>query len=252
MLAGRLQPRIEALVAAPGNWLVARSARSTRRPLIGRMGESRRSFEYRAAMLPHQRLAEVERDTRDLESARETSGLSMGYPAWNLLYYTALCGLRQSEDEVIVVETGTNRGFSTIVLAQALSDGGFRGVVETVDIDPAAVEIARANVAAAGLSDRVRFHVGDSLEFLRGFIARHAAVDFAFLDGSHEDAHVRAEFKILFPRLVTGRGIVYFDNTVAGGVARALSFIRHAYPGNLVEFRNCSWSPPGNAIWQSR
>jgi predicted O-methyltransferase YrrM len=175
----------------------------------------------------------------------------MGYPAWNLLYYAALCSLGgRGAGEVSVVETGTNRGFSTIVLAQALVDGGFDGVVETVDIDPEVVEIARANVAAAGLAERVRFHVGDSLARLREIVSRRERIDFAFLDGSHEDAHVRAEFAILHPTIVASRGIVYFDNTVSGGVARALDHIRHAYPGNLVEFRNCSWAPPGNAIWQ--
>lgn len=33
-------------------------------------------------------------------------------------------------------------------------------------------------------------------------------------------------------------------------MAKALRHIKAAYGGNLIEFLNCSWAPPGNAIWQ--
>jgi predicted O-methyltransferase YrrM len=148
------------------------------------------------------------------------------------------------------METGTNHGVSTIVLAQALKDAGRCGVVRTVDIDPGVVEIARANVARAGLSEYVEFHVEDSLKYLERLASEVSAIHFAFLDGNHEYDHVRKEFGIIHARVAACRGKVYFDNTTAGGVARALRYIRVAYGGNLIEFENCSWCPPGNAIWQ--
>jgi hypothetical protein len=62
--------------------------------------------------------------------------------------------------------------------------------------------------------------------------------------------HVAGEIEIVHPLVARGRGKIYFDNTMAGGVAEALRFLRRAYGGNVVEFENCSWRPPGNAIWQ--
>ena len=94
--------------------------------------------------------------------------------------------------------------------------------------------------------------VRQRLAFLRGLIGREGRINFAFLDVSHEYSHLIKEFSIIYHGVAACGGKVYFDNTVGDttGVARALYFIRHAYNGNMIEFRNCSWLPPGNAIWQ--
>jgi predicted O-methyltransferase YrrM len=206
-------------------------------------------FDYDRRLLVNEYLAEQEAATRDLESAISRTGFSLGYPAWNLLYYALLCSLPRSGGPV-VVETGTNRGFSTIVLAQALRDAGTPSVVRTVDIDPEVVQLAERNLARAGLSDLVRFSVQDSLAFLEALRGEVDRVDFALLDGDHSAEHVLAEFELLRPLVARCGGKVYFDNTSAGGVAEALRRIRAAYGGSLIEFANCSWAPPGNAIWQ--
>jgi predicted O-methyltransferase YrrM len=209
---------------------------------------SRRRFDYDRRLLVNAYLAEQDADSRDLRSAVARTGLSLGYPAWNLLYYTLLCSLPPSDP--VVVETGTNQGFSTIVMAQALIDAGAGGVVRTVDVDPAVVEAARANAERAGVAGRIRFHVGDSRDYLAGLAGEVDHVDFAFLDGDHRAEAVVAEFERLLPLVTARGGKVYFDNTSRGGVARALERIRAAHGGNLIEFPNCSWAPPGNAIWQ--
>lgn len=214
-----------------------------------RPGKNRRMFGYDRRLLVNEYLAEQEADTHDLESAIARTGFSLGYPAWNLLYYSLLCSLPRS-GQPVVVETGTNRGFSTIVLAQALRDAGLGSVVRTVDIDPEVVKLAEQNLARAGLSDLVRFSVGDSLEFLRSLRREVDRVDFALLDGAHDAEHVVAEFDLIQPLVASCGGKVYFDNTSAGGVAEALRRIRAAHGGNLIEFANCSWAPPGNVIWQ--
>jgi SAM-dependent methyltransferase len=208
---------------------------------------SRRSFAYDRRLLVNPYLARFEEASHDLPSAVSRTGLSIGYPAWNLLYYVLVCGL--SCDRPVLVETGTHLGFSTIVLAQALADAGVDGVVRTVDVDPAAVEVAREHARRAGVAERVRFAVGDSLPFLRDLAAEVDRVDFAFLDGDHDVARVLAEFALVHPLVAACGGRVYFDNTSSGGVAEALRRIRARYGGNLVEFANCSWAPPGNAVW---
>ena len=215
-----------------------------------REGTVRRMFEYRHSLLPNSYLAEVESTSRDLAAAKGRTGLSIGYPAWNLLYYALLCSLPNVDREVVVIETGTNQGFSAIVLAQALKDGRAKGVVRTVDLDPSAVAAARDHVAKAGLGNMVEFNTGDSVEFLQRLVGEHGVVDFAFLDASHKEDDVLREFEIVLPAIQACRGKVYFDNSSAGGVARALKVIRKRWGGNLVEFDNCSWSPPGNAVWQ--
>ncbi len=245
----RLLTAAASLAEYPRHWAVARQLRKPRIETPG--SASRRVFRYQRSLLPNPILAEADAGAADLPAAVAATGLSIGYPAWNLLYYVLLCSVAEGEgSELAIVETGTNHGFSTIALAQALADSGARGVIDTVDIDAAVVEIAKRNVAKAGLESRVRFHVGDSVGFLEGFVREHPKVDFAFLDGSHDEQDVRKEFDVLFASIVAARGTVYFDNTGWGGVAAALRHVRRAYPGNLIELRNCSWSPPGNAIWQ--
>ena len=211
----------------------------------------RRIFAYDYSLLPNKYLQELEKGSFDKEAAVQKTGYSIGYPAWNLLYYSILCSMPKVRTrKSVIVETGTNLGFSTIILAQALKDSGVEGRVYTVDINEKAVEAARKNVERAGLADLVEFHVEDSLIFLRRLVKDVEFIDFAFLDGNHEYYYVRKEFSIIYSRVAASCGKVYFDNTVSGGVARGLRFIRRAYGGNMLEFRNCSWSPPGNAIWQ--
>jgi predicted O-methyltransferase YrrM len=210
---------------------------------------SRRMFGYNLDLLPNRVLAENEKGVTSLEEAVRRSGETIGYPAWNLLYYSVLCSL--DRESVTIVETGTNVGFSTVVLAQALKDSGADGLVHTVDINEDYLEIARKVVERAGLTDYVRFHRDDSLAFLRRFVESHDEIDFVFLDALHTKEHVVSEFEIIFERVRAGRGKVYFDNTRSGGVHEALEVIRARYGGNLVEFENASWWPPGNVIWQA-
>jgi hypothetical protein len=75
-------------------------------------------------------------------------------------------------------------------------------------------------------------------------------IDFAFLDANHEFEFVRKEFELVHPLVERAGGKVFLDNTTFGGVYDMLTHIRERYGGNLIEFRNASWSPPGNAIWQ--
>jgi predicted O-methyltransferase YrrM len=211
---------------------------------------TKRMFTYDRQLLVNPYLAERESDVHDLPTAIASTGLSLGYPAWNLLYYSLLCSLPASNP--VVVETGTNQGFSTIVLAQALIDAGLEGVIRTVDIDPAVVTLAQQHAQQAKVAERIRFQVADSRDFLTTLATEVDHVDFAFLDGDHRAETVIAEFELLHPLVTACRGKVYFDNTAKGGVAKALRQIHATYGGNLVEFPTCSFAPPGNAIWQPR
>src|SRR6266542_833803 len=112
--------------------------------LLRRPNNSARRFDYDRNLLPNEYLAQLESRTGDLKEAVQTTGMSLGYPAWNLLYYSLLCSI--PERDPVVVETGTNRGFSSIVMAQALKDSGHPGIVRTVEFDPSLAEVARQNI----------------------------------------------------------------------------------------------------------
>jgi hypothetical protein len=214
-------------------------------------------FDYDRALLVNDHLRSLESGVTTLEQARQKSGLTIGYPGWNLLYYSTLCGLDRERDNIIV-ETGSNLGCSTIVLAQALKDSGLPGHVHSVELSEANARQARANVARAGLEALVTLACGDSVTFLRALAAGVPLVRLAFLDGSHEQDTVVAEFEAIHP-LLDDRSLVFFDNTYRIAephedqrVNGALRIITRRFGGNLVNFENTSWFTPGQAIWQRR
>ena len=230
-------------------------------PLFQRRFRSYRRFDYDRRLLPNSHLRELEPEGADLATAGESTGLTVGYPAWNLLYYTLFCSPRPDPrvfgpepapvaDDLVVIETGTNWGISTIVMAQALKDLGTAAKVRTVEMNEALVERARRNVSDAGLTDHVEFHVDDSLAFLSRLAAEVDAFDFVFIDDDHSAEHVIAELAIVCPKIKPGSGKIYFDNTSGRGVGAALEHLKQNYGGNLIHFPNCSFAPPGNAIWQ--
>jgi predicted O-methyltransferase YrrM len=123
-------------------------------------------------------------------------------------------------------------------------------VVHTVDTNEEIVKTAKANAYLAGVGDHVVFHVEDSVEFLKRTVAERPHIDFIFLDDDHSRDHVVEEFSIVHPALLARKGTAYFDNTTDGGAGEALVIIKEKFGGNLVRFDNCSWGPPGNAVWQ--
>jgi len=220
-----------------------------KKPIIYRLT----NYDY--SLLPNEFLRARERGAQGPADWTTRTGYSPGYPAWNLLYYTLLCSLKPDEFNLLI-ETGTNIGSSSIVLAQALRDSGRPGLLRTVELEPDNHECARANVKAAGLDDLIELICGDSIACLPGML--DGPVQIAFLDGNHLEDHVAREFELVYPYL-TADGLVIFDNTYeiadAGEDQRvhgALKQIQRRFGGNLVSFPIASWYTPGIAIWQSK
>lgn len=79
-----------------------------------------------------------------------------------------------------VLEFGTLGGYSTIWLGRAVPDGG---CLITLEADPGYAEVARENIARAGLSDVVDLRVGPALDALPDLEAEGAGpFDLAFID----------------------------------------------------------------------
>ncbi|MBU7320896.1 O-methyltransferase [Paenibacillus oleatilyticus] len=78
-----------------------------------------------------------------------------------------------------ILEIGTLGGYSTIWLARALPADGR---LITLESDPKHAEIARANIACAGLSDIVEVRVGQALDLLKELDAENRRFDMIFID----------------------------------------------------------------------
>ncbi len=77
-----------------------------------------------------------------------------------------------------IVEVGTLAGFSAIELAGGIRDDGH---LWTIEHDPRHAAVARKNIAAAGLSDRITVVDGDGVAELAGLEA-HGPFDLVFVD----------------------------------------------------------------------
>ena len=118
-----------------------------------------------------------------------------------------------------ILEVGTLGGYSTIWLARALPPDGR---LITCEIDPHHAEVARTNLAVAGVQGRVDIRVGPALATLAAMIVgEEPSFDFIFIDADKENnaAYVRAALAL--SRVGT---IVIVDNVVReGGVIDATS-----------------------------
>lgn len=81
-----------------------------------------------------------------------------------------------------IIEFGASFGVSTIYLAAALRDLD-GSLLITTELVPEKGQLARQNLAQAGLADLVEVRVGDALETLRDL---PADVDLLFLDGAND------------------------------------------------------------------
>jgi predicted O-methyltransferase YrrM len=217
-----------------------------------------RRFDYDRDLLPNSHLAKLEEGVRTIDQARDRSGASIGYPGWGLIYHLMLSHLDRNRKE-IVLETGTNWGATTIVLAQALIDSGCQGKVITFEIEPENVEKAKHNLTAAKVAGWVDIIMGDSRKNLPTTLKERVAprsLRFAFLDASHLEMDMLAEFESVLPYLADD-ALVLFDNTYCIAtpeedqrVNGALKKFPGLFGGNLINLEFVSWFTPGMAIWQ--
>ncbi|SED29580.1 Predicted O-methyltransferase YrrM [Rhizobiales bacterium GAS188] len=111
-----------------------------------------------------------------------------------------------------ILEIGTLGGYSTIWLARALPDDG---QLVTLEADAKHAEVARANIARAGLADRVEIRVGPALETLPLLVAEgKGPYDLVFIDADKpSNPHYLA-----FALELTRRGsLIIADNVVRNG-----------------------------------
>lgn len=111
-----------------------------------------------------------------------------------------------------ILEFGTLGGYSTIWLARALPEEGH---LVTLEADPRFAEVARANIARAGVSNLVDLRVGPALELLTELEAEAAGpFDLTFIDA--DKIHTPDYFAWSVERARPG-SLIVADNVVRGG-----------------------------------
>ena len=111
-----------------------------------------------------------------------------------------------------ILEIGTLGGYSAIWLARALAPGG---KLITLEFDPKHAEVARANIARAGLADRVEIRVGAALEALSKLEAEKAGpFDLVFIDADKVNNPHYFEWAL---KLTKRGSLIIIDNVVREG-----------------------------------
>jgi predicted O-methyltransferase YrrM len=118
-----------------------------------------------------------------------------------------------------ILEIGTLGGYSSIWLARALPSDG---KLVTLEFSPKHAEVAKGNIAAAGLAEKVELRLGAALDTLPKLAAeKQAPFDFIFIDADKKSMPEYFEWALKLSR--TG-SLIFSDNVVrSGGVVDAAS-----------------------------
>jgi predicted O-methyltransferase YrrM len=120
--------------------------------------------------------------------------------------------LAQSIGARSILEIGALAGYSTIWLARALAPGGS---LITLEADPRHAEIARANLAHAGLTDSVQVRLGRALDTLPQLAAEgRGPFDLVFIDA---DKVNNADYFAWALKLTRRGSLIVVDNVVRNG-----------------------------------
>jgi caffeoyl-CoA O-methyltransferase len=107
-----------------------------------------------------------------------------------------------------VLEIGTFTGYSALAMAAGLPEGGH---IDTCDIEPDHVEVARRYIARSAYADRITVHLGPALDTIAELEGDY---DFVFIDA--DKPSYDSYYEAVLPRLRPG-GLIAIDNTLWSG-----------------------------------
>ena len=147
-----------------------------------------------------------------LVAARE-AGAAAGMPAIEVSaqHGKLLFLLASATRATRALEIGTLAGYSTIELARGVGAGGR---VITLEYEPRHAEVARQNLARAGVDDRVEVIVGAALDTLPTLVGREEPFDLIFIDADKENNVAYVEWAI---KLGAPGSIIVVDNIARSG-----------------------------------
>ena len=156
---------------------------------------------------------QVLRTEDDALTAAREAGVAAGMPAIEVSaqHGKLLSMLATAIRATRVLEIGTLAGYSTIQLARGVGPGGR---VVTLEFEPKHAEVARENLARAGVDDRVQVVVGAALDTLPTLADRGETFDLIFIDADKENNVAYVEWAI---RLGVPGSIIVVDNIARFG-----------------------------------
>jgi caffeoyl-CoA O-methyltransferase len=111
-----------------------------------------------------------------------------------------------------ILEVGTLGGYSTIHLARALPD---EGVLISLELNEAHAEVARENIAQAGLGEKVEVRVGDARTLLVEMVEEETGpFDLTFIDADKEGYPEYLGWSL---RISRPGSLILADNAIRGG-----------------------------------
>jgi predicted O-methyltransferase YrrM len=120
--------------------------------------------------------------------------------------------LAQMQNPKKILEIGTLGGYSTIWMARALPD---EGRLITCEFSPKHAEVAKANIARAGVSHKVEIRVGPALDTLPLLAAeKRGPFDFIFVDADKRNNPGYFEWAV---KLSRPGSVILVDNVVRDG-----------------------------------
>jgi predicted O-methyltransferase YrrM len=119
-----------------------------------------------------------------------------------------------------VLEIGTSNGYSTIWIADALSnlEGG---IVTTVEVSEKKFGMARVNFAKSGLSRNIDSHLADIRSFLKE--TKDESVDLLFLDAERPQY---VSYWIDLDRVLKTNGLLLVDNALSPKPEELVDFFK--------------------------
>ncbi len=137
----------------------------------------------------------------------------------------------------VLLEIGTFIGYSAILMAKHLPGGA---KVTSIDINPAAAEMARDNIRQAGLSHMIEVIVGDAKAVISTL---PGPIDLVFIDAAKEEYYTY--LRLAENKLRPG-SVVVADNAgiFAQEMAEYLDYVRHSgryrsnYHPSTLEFHD--------------
>lgn len=188
--------------------------------------------------------AMVDRDALEAAARVLACPLKVHAPCWQhgrVIYAAARSALRdaiyagKSAQPVNLVDVGTAKGFSALVLVWALRDAGIQGRVVSLDVIDPAARVRRNTVAEVGghrtLPEILApWREAETIEFVQSdaatwLMAHPMRVHLAVLDGKHTYQAVYAEQRLLARFQQPGDVIVYDDLQIPG-VSEAIRALR--------------------------
>jgi predicted O-methyltransferase YrrM len=143
------------------------------------------------------------------DSQRAAVDAVRGLPGWMLDEDALkLYELAYSSDGPIL-EIGTYRGKSAVLMAMALRDAGRAGPVVSLDVDAEALAVARLLADERGLADRVALVRGTAEALFRSLPALRPGL--VFLDGDHSKRGVARDLRALENHVPSGGLLLFHD-----------------------------------------